>query len=228
MQTHLSALAFALVISGCVSLTPPVEPAPDAPWQAVSLPGKAATLYQNDHKDGRVAVAARSVQSASMWRRKLKRTPEQIGGVRFSWWVQDLIANASVADASREDAPARVMFGFDGEHASLPERTRLLFDLAEALTGERPPYATLMYVWDAKAPVGTVIVNPRSDRIRKIVVDSGAGQLRRWRDHRRDLAADFRLAFGEAPGPLQSVALMTDSDNTRSQALSWYGPVDFD
>jgi hypothetical protein len=37
--------------------------------------------------------------------------------------------------------------------------------------------------------------------------------------------ADFRLAFGEAPGPLHSIAMMTDSDNTRSNALSSYGAV---
>ena len=85
-----------------------------------------------------------------------------------------------------------------------------------------------MYVWDAQAPVGTVIVNPRTDRIRKIVVDSGSHHLRRWRDHRRDLVADFKLAFGEDPGPLVSIAVMTDSDNTRSRATSWYGPVGLD
>jgi hypothetical protein len=220
--------ALVLVLTGCASLMPETAPNPGQEWHAVSLPGKAPTQYEAGQKDGRVAVAARSVQSASMWRRKLHRTPEQISGVRFSWWVQDVIADASVADASREDAPARVMFGFDGDHATLPARTRMMFDLAEALTGEKPPYATLMYVWDAKAPVGTVIVNPRSDRIRKIVVDSGDGQLRRWREHRRDLAADFRLAFGEPPGALQSVALMTDSDNTRSAAQAWYGPVVLD
>ena len=82
-----------------------------------------------------------------------------------------------------------------------------------------------MYVWDARAPVGTVIVNPRSDRVRKIVVDSGPMNLKRWRDHRRDLRADFELAFGEEPGPLRSIAVMTDSDNTGSRALSWFGPV---
>jgi hypothetical protein len=217
-----------LALGGCASLAPTSPPSPDPDWHAVSLPGKAPTQYELSLKEGRWAIAARSSQSASMWRRKLQRAPEQINGVRFSWWVQDVIADASVADASREDAPARVMFGFDGNHATLPARTRLMLDLAEALTGEKPPYATLMYVWDAQAPVGTVIVNPRSDRIRKIVVDSGDAQLRRWREHRRDLAADFRLAFGEAPGTLLSVALMTDSDNTRSQALSWYGPVVFD
>jgi hypothetical protein len=117
------------------------------------------------------------------------------------------------------------VFGFAGDIARLPVRTRLSFDLAEALTGERPPYATLMYVWDASAPVGSVIVNPRSDRVRKIVLDSGPAGLMRWREHRRDLAADFRLAFGEAPGALRSMALMTDSDNTRAEARTWYGEI---
>ncbi len=230
MKLHLLLPALALALCGCASLAP--EAALQAPvtedWHAVSLPGKAATHYEAAQKDGRWATAAHSERSASMWRRKLHRAPGQIAGVRFSWWVQDVIAEASVADASREDAPARVMFGFGGDLATLPMRTRMMFDLAEALTGEKPPYATLMYVWDAKAPVGTVIINPRSDRIRKIVVDSGPGQLRRWREHQRDLAADFRLAFGEPPGPLQSVALMTDSDNTQSQATSWYGPISVD
>ena len=159
-----------------------------------------------------------------MWRRLVKRS--SVGEVSFSWWVQNLVELGDVADPTREDAPARVLFAFQGDVSRLPARTRALFDLAEALTGERPPYATLMYVWDARAPVGTVIINPRSDRVRKIVVDSGPAQLRQWRDHRRDLAADFRRAFGEDPGELAAVAVMTDSDNTASRAKSWYGPID--
>lgn len=213
---------FALALTGCASHAP----APDAAgWHAVAIPGKQHTRYDWAHKDGRRAVAAVSERSASMWRQRLDRAPAELGEVSFSWWVQDLIVDASVADVDREDAPARVLFGFGGDVGKLPARTRMLFDLAQALTGEPPPYATLMYVWDATAPVGTVIVNPRTDRIRKIVVDSGPAHLRQWRDHRRNLAEDFRRAFGEEPGPLVSIAVMTDSDNTRSQARSWYGPV---
>ena len=216
-----TALAAALLLAACG--TPP-SPA-DAGWHAVPLPGKEPTRYQREAKDGRPAIAAVSVRSASMWRQKLEQPPASLGDVSFSWWAQTLLADANVADVDREDATARVMFGFGGDHSKLPMRARMSFDLAEALTGERPPYATLMYVWDATAPVGTVIVNPRSDRIRKIVVDSGPEGLRRWRDHRRDLAADFRRAFGEEPGPLRSMALMTDSDNTRAQARTWYGEI---
>jgi len=114
---------------------------------------------------------------------------------------------------------------FDGDTRRLPARTQALFDLAEALSGERPPYATLMYVWDATAPVGSVIINPRTDRVRKIVVDSGSTELGRWREHQRDLRADFRLAFGEEPGAVVSVAKMTDSDNTQGRASAYYGAI---
>ena len=168
---------------------------------------------------------AHAKRSASMWRRKLLVPATAVHEVSFSWWVQEQPLNASVADISREDAAARVMFAFDGNLALLPARTRAMFELAEALSGEKPPYATLMYVWDATAPVGSLIINPRSDRIRKIVVDSGMAQLGRWRDHRRDLAADFRLAFGEAPGALISMAMMADGDNTQSTVRAWFGDI---
>jgi hypothetical protein len=224
--TVLSACAAILALAGCAMPPAATGDAGDQ-WHPVPLPGKAPTLYVAAHKDGRACTAAISDKSASMWRRHVHLSTPTLGEVRFSWWVQDLVRGANVAEASSADAPARVMFAFEGDTRSLPARTRALFDLAEALTGERPPYATLVYVWDAKAPVGTVIVNPRTDRIRKIVVDSGPSRLRQWRDHQRDLAADFRLAFGEAPGALKAVALMTDSDNTASSARAWYGPVDF-
>ncbi|CAD5372580.1 conserved exported hypothetical protein [Rubrivivax sp. A210] len=229
MTSRLAFCLFAFLLAGCASA--PLDTAPAAAidaWQPVLLPGKPATRYSREDKEGRKAIAAVSEQSASLWRRQAAIAPERVGAVHFSWWVQDLVPGGNVADIDREDAPARVIFGFAGDLSRLNLRTRMMYDLAEALTGEKPPYATLMYVWDATAPVGSVIVNPRSDRIRKIVVDSGPGELRRWRDHRRDLAADFRLAFDEAPGALTSIAVMTDSDNTRSQATSWYGSVELD
>lgn len=213
----------AALLSGCSHT--PIAP-PDAEgWQAQLLPGKRATRYAWTSKEGRPALHAESRQSASLWRKRLTPAAAAPAEVQFSWWVHDVLSEASVADPSIEDAPARVVFGFDGDRSRLSPRNRMLFDLAETLTGEMPPFATLMYVWDAELPVGTVVISPRTDRIRKIVVDSGRGELRRWRDHRRNLRQDFERAFGEAPGPLMSVALMSDSDNTQGEAQAWYGPV---
>ncbi|MFG6413645.1 DUF3047 domain-containing protein [Roseateles sp. DC23W] len=225
MKTALLTLCAAALLAACAS--PKTAPPASADgWQALALPGKKSTTYNWTEKDGRPALEAASDRSASIWRKRLEPALDDVGEVSFSWWAQRLIPNASVADIDREDAVARVIFGFGGDTDKLPLRTRMKFELAQALTGEAPPYATLMYVWDSHLPVGTVVVNPRSDRIRKIVVDSGPALLHRWRDHRRDLAADFRLAFGEEPGPLTSMAVMTDSDNSRGSARTWYGVVE--
>lgn len=195
-------------------------------WHAVLLPGKAPTRYAVTHKDGRWAVSARADASASMWRRRVSVPPEQLGQARFAWWVDSLPAGAHVGDVEQEDAAARVIFAFEGDLERLSPRNRAMFDLARALTGEYPPYATLMYVWDTRAPVGSVVVNPRTDRVRKIVLDSGSGELGRWREHRRQLVDDFRRAFGEEPGRLVGIAVMTDGDNTRSRSQAWYGAIE--
>jgi hypothetical protein len=225
------AMACMLALAACAGPRPPAPVPPVAEdaeaWHDVALPGKPLTIYSAASKDGRQAIAAVSERSASLWRCKKQLASAQIGEVSFSWWVSSPVEGGHVGDMHKDDASARVLFAFNGDIASLPMRTRMLFELAEALTGEQPPYATLMYVWDSHAPVGSVIISQRSDRVRKIVVDSGSDSLGQWRDHRRDLAADFRLAFGEAPGALQSMAIMTDSDNTRSSAQAWYGPVSF-
>jgi hypothetical protein len=219
----------ALVIAGCA--TPPAV-APNglsaSDWHAVSLPGKRPTDYRFERKDGHAALAARADASASMWRRRIDRAGHTLGQVEFSWWVQALPLDADVSQSELTDAAARVMFAFAGDSSRLSARNQMMSDLTRALTGEPPPFATLVYVWDAKLPKGGVIVHPRSDRVRKIVVESGHSGLRRWRSYRRDLAADFRLAFGEAPGALQAIAVMTDGDNTQSQLATWYGEITLD
>ena len=223
-------LITALGLAGCGTPKAPggALSAADGAWQKVLIPGKRATEYTLEMFDGRRAMAARSEGSASMMRREVNVAPDRLGNVNFSWQVRELMHGAHVGYSDAEDAPARLLLAFGGDVAALPARTRMMFELAQALTGETPPYATLMYVWDAKAPLDSVIVNPRTDRVRKIVVDSGPAELKRWREHRRDVAADFRRAFGEEPGPLVAIAVMTDSDNTRSRSRAWYGPVTLD
>jgi hypothetical protein len=101
----------------------------------------------------------------------------------------------------------------------------LLAELTRTLMGEEMPYATLMYVWCNHRPAGTVIANARTDRVQKMVVETGSGRLNQWLDYERDIRADFQKAFGEAPGALIGIGIMTDSDNTHSKAQAWYGPL---
>jgi hypothetical protein len=157
----------------------------------------------------------------------MNQPTQQVASLQFDWWIGEFSTRASVVDADTDDAPARLLIGFDGDADKLSMRNRLQFDLVRTLTGESPPYALLMYVWDASAPVDTLVTSTRSDRIRKIVLGSGSrpSAFQGWVSFKRDLVADFTRAFGEAPGPVISMALMTDGDNTSSRSDACYGDI---
>jgi hypothetical protein len=106
-------------------------------------------------------------------------------------------------------------------------KTAFQFRLARAISGQALPYATLMYVWSNDLPVGTVVTNPHTDRVRSIVVDRGAEGVGEWRSYRRNVLEDYRKVFGEEPWDIVAVGLMTDADNTRQRARSHYGDISF-
>ena len=196
-----------------------------ASWQHLPLPGKAEVRFVPTRLDGRDTLAASADSAASAVRRKVRVEPQALGIARFSWKVPQLIANADLSSRQADDSPVRIMLAFDGDRSRFSARDAMLAELVRAVTGEEMPYATLMYVWGNKRPVGSVVHSPRTERIRKIVVESGPARLGHWLEYERDVRADFERAFGEPPGLLVGVAVMTDSDNTRSAVKAWYGPV---
>lgn len=59
--------------------------------------------------------------------------------------------------------PGAASAGFRGRHGSPLRGSRDAVDLSQLVTGETPPYTSLMYVWDNKAPVGSVIASGRAN-----------------------------------------------------------------
>ena len=175
--------------------------------------------------DGREAVLAVADSSASLLRHTVRIPANELKQVKFSWKVPQLIEAADITQRDGDDSPVRIVLTFEGNRGNWSTKNALLSELSLAITGEELPYATLMYVWCNKRAPGSVINNPRTDRIRTIVVESGVKNLNQWLDYERNIAADFESAFGEKPGALLGMALMTDSDNTRSKTRAYYGPV---
>ena len=204
------------------------SPQHTAQWDPVLLPGKLRTAFKLETRQQRVAVQADAGASASMLRQRLSVPPDQLGRLRFEWQVDSLIAQADMAERDSEDSPVRLILAFEGDRSQFSAKNAMLSELTEALTGEPLPYATLMYVWCNRRPVDSVIMNPRTDRVRKLVVESGPVHIQQWRRYQRDIRADFEKAFGEPPGALVGMAIMTDTDNTRGKVRAWYGNIDLD
>lgn len=205
-----------------------VEGAPaTALWEHQKFANRRPTHYGATTHLGRAAILANADRSNSTL--SLTLPPESAirpVTIRFSWFVPKLNPAFDLKDKAKDDAVARVILSFEGDRKKTwTARDHMLSEMSSLLVGKPLPYATIMYVWSNRYPVGTVIPNAHTKRIRQIVVETGPRHLNRWVDIERDVAADFRLAFGEEPGPLHGVGLMTDSNNVRGKAKAWYGPL---
>jgi hypothetical protein len=243
-RTHALSVLAAALLGACAS-TPPEDSDAEAllasAWaQNVHIVGAEgvgvwAHMRYGNHKptryiptlhQGRPAILARSDAGNSTLRMNL--APQDLGTAHrlsFSWFVPALNERADLRDADIDDAVARVILTFDGDRGRMTPRDHMLSEIAHLVTGEPLPFATLMYVWDHRYPVGSVIPNPHTQRIRKLVVESGPQHLNQWVDLERDIETDYRLVFGEAPGRLTGIGVMSDSNNTGENVQAWFGPL---
>ncbi len=238
-----------LLLGGCASAPPASDHAadpPDPPPASAVLPFSAAapglppagwrhyalrrdlvrTRYAVVSDGPRRVLHARASASATGLRCAVDIDPAAFGMLHFSWRVSRVPTLANVARAERDDCPARLILAFGGDDTRLPLRERLFYEQVELFTGQRLPYATLMYVWDGGShAVETVHRNHRSERIQYLTVESGPQRAGQWLHYQRDVVADYRRVFGEAPGPVLGVGVLTDADALKLDLEAWYGDI---
>lgn len=203
-------------------------PASPPDWETFVFPGKRFEPFEPVVALAREALRVKAQSSVSILRQRLDPMLTRVGRLSFSWRVDGLPDKADLSQAALADSPVRVVLAFEGDRQRWNPKVHRLSEMSRLFTGEELPYATLVYVWSVSDAPGRVVINPRTDRIRKLVLDSGTEALGQWRDHVRDVRADFVQAFGEEPGPLRAVALMTDTDNTQSRLTAWYGSLNLE
>ena len=173
-----------------------------------------------------VVLEGRADDSASGFYRRIRIDPKRHPVMEWRWRVLQTPADLDPRVNARDDSPARVIVAFHGDAARLDIGERFTLALYKALTGERMPYAIIMYSWASDAPVGTISPSIPTGKIQTIVVESGGG-IGEWRELRRNVREDYRLAFGEEPWDIVAVGVMTDADNTREKARAQYGDISF-
>jgi hypothetical protein len=235
-----AALAAAL-LGGCASLRDAVTlpyvasfssgvpgtelPAGWEPWELSKL--KKSTQYQLVSYDGRTVVKASAHASASGLIHRLDVDPRKFPLLEWRWKVNELITAADNTRKHTEDSPARVVVSFDGDLDRLPLGDRMFFDNMRLLSGKQMPYATLMYIWENRAVKDTVIPNLHTSRVKMIVAESGRGKLGEWQEVVRNVYEDYKRAFGEEPGNITMIGIMTDTDNTGANVHAYYGDIVF-
>ncbi len=175
----------------------------------------------------RTVLRARAQASASGLARTLRVDPAEYPLLAWRWKAANLVQRGVLESKAGDDFALRLYLTFDLDPAQLSAGDRMRLSLARALWGARLPTAALCYIWDAKAARGTITPNAYTDRVRMVVADSGSALLGHWTSHERDVAEDFRAAFGIAAPAVASVIVSADTDNTGESTEAWFGDIEF-
>ena len=154
-------------------------------------------------------------------------TPAGAANVSLEWrWkVNRMLDKADMRAREGDDFAARVYVFFDVSMDSLSFADRTKLRLARMIAGPDVPTAALCYVWDNTHRIGHTQWSPYTNRARMIVLQSGTSNIEKWITESRDIAADFRDAFGFDAPAVTGVAVGNDTDNTGEHVTTWYGDV---
>ena len=226
----LTTLALAQFDSLSVGAFSSVKPGNTLPehWQPMGVSSaKSPTRYTLVDDAGVTVLRADANASASGITRRIAVDPAQYPLLKWRWKAGNIVKAGDVRTREGDDYPARIYVMFDYPLEKLPFSERMKIQLARILHDPNLPAATLCYVWDAKAPAGTIVPSSYTNRVRMVVVESGAARVNQWLAFERNVVADFRAAFGEEPPAISAVAVASDTDNTGESVTAWFGDISF-
>ena len=195
------------------------------PWHVVTLPqqSKPVTRYSFETVDGREALRIQVQSSYGNLVHELAaaEAPQRL---RWAWRMQQPNTAVDLRSKAGDDAAVKVCMSFDMALDRVPFMERQVLRVARSRTGQDLPAATLCWVWAGIEAKGALMPNAFSRRVRFIVLRNGSDALATWFEENRDVAADFRRAFGDEsaePPPLSAIIVAGDGDNTGGASLAF-------
>ncbi|MBI3626047.1 MAG: DUF3047 domain-containing protein [Candidatus Rokubacteria bacterium] len=176
-------------------------------WELKEFAGRAQVDVVRD--DGRVAFRLSSERTSFALYRDVTLDVKEFPLLTWSWKVTKLPTGGDIRDRSSDDQAAQVYVIFP--RWPFP---RINSDV-------------LGYIWDTQAPVGTQLTSPQSSNVKLTVLESGAARLGQWVPEERNVYQDYVNLFGKEPPQVGKVAIMIDSNDTRSQAEAFVGELTF-
>lgn len=171
-------------------------------WSPRSFGG--VTEYSLVRLGERTVLKADSRGTASGLVKTVNLDPRVHRYLSWSWRVEGAVEDGDCRTEKGDDAAARLLVIF-------------------RRTGNQ--VRVLNYLWANVLPPGTVLPHSGLKGVVMVAVRSGQAQAGRWLTEKRDLAADFKAAFGGEPPLIDALALMTDTDNTGGRATAYYGDI---
>jgi hypothetical protein len=174
-------------------------------WEQNSFKGETEYTMTLKNGTGGTVVKAHSAGTASALFKKINLDPKRYRYLRWSWKIAGTVSKGDEGSKAGDDYAARVYVVFPGR----------FFWQTKAIN----------YIWANRLPIGQSIPNAFAGNAMMVAVESGPSKAGQWMNEVRDILDDYRRLFGEEPHRAGAIAIMTDTDNTGSEATAWYGDI---
>ena len=175
-------------------------------WNEVRF-NSGATRYSMVRENGKPVLKADSDDSASALWLALEESVSEQTKLTWRWKVtRGLTNNLKEREKGGDDYAARVLVAFDPKPFSRGSRA-------------------LCYVWASEESVGSIYESPYSSNVITIVLESGSRRTGDWVTETRNIREDYRRAFDTQPDTIHAVAVMVDTDDTKSSATAWFSDI---
>lgn len=176
-------------------------------WSVKEFEGE--TDYSFVESDGRTVLHASSNGTASAYYKEISIDLTKTPYLNWSWKIKNVLPVSDEEKKSGDDFPARIYVVFDS--GILVWRTK-----------------ALNYVWASSKGVGEVWSNPfAGDNVKMLALQSGEEHVNRWMNEKRNVRADLKRFFDKDVKTIDGIAIMTDTDNSGSNAEAWFGDISF-
>jgi hypothetical protein len=176
-------------------------------WKEKQFNGKTQYSFYNDEKKGWV-IQAQSEGSASALLSEISVNIGETPYLNWSWRVDALPEVKDEKTKEGDDYSARIYVIF---------KTGGWFWSTKALN----------YVWNSSHPIGEIWPNAFSANTQMIALQSKSSPLGVWVAEKRNIQKDILDCFGVELTTIDAIAIMTDTDNSGSSAVAYYGDIFF-
>ena len=191
-------------------------------WEPLTFPKIKTHSKYSLVKDGDKSILkaeSRASASAIVYRRtfNIYENPR----LHWRWKVTHLSDRGNPKEKAGDDYPIRVyvMFQYDPNRASLGES--LIYKATKAIYGKYPPHSTLNYVWTGANIFERFIASPYTGKAYMVVLERGKEKAGQWIEESVNVLEDYRKAYGKEPPATAGIAVMSDSDNTGTNAEAY-------
>lgn len=175
-------------------------------WKHEKFSGR--TDYSIVEETGNLVLRGESRGTASALVCEKKIRLQEYPILSWRWKIADILADGDARTKEGDDYPARIYVVFP--HWFVP-KTR-----------------SINYIWANKLPQGTELPNSYTANSILIATQSGRARAGQWVSERHNVAEDYRRIFGEEPPTVGAIAIMTDSDDTKSRSIAWFDDLRFE